>query len=81
MKISIRGFETGTTEKEIRESLEDYGVVVSDVNILKSEADDRYLAVLDLDTDEAGVKYLVKRLNGRVWKGKTLAVSAHLFMV
>jgi len=80
MHISVRGFPSGTSEAEIREPLEELGVKVLDVTIQSSENDDRHLAIIDIDTDEAGCKYLVDRLNGRVWKGQKLVAMKHLFM-
>jgi len=79
MHISIGGFPSGTSEAEIREPLEALGVKVLDVTIKTSESDDRYVAIIDLDTDEAGCKYLANRMNGRMWHGQTLVARVHLF--
>jgi len=60
--------------------LEEFGVPVKEITIQTSKNDDRYLAIIDVDTDEAGCKYLVGRLNGKVGKGQKLVAMTHLFM-
>lgn len=80
MHISIRGFPPGTSEAEIREPLEEFGVNVFGISIQTSDSDDRYLAIIDVDTDEAGCKFLTDRLNGKIWKGKKLHAASYLFL-
>ena len=65
---------------EIREALENYGAVVNKVTIEAPEKEGRYLAIVDVDTDETGVKVLTEQINGRVWKGQKLRANAYLFL-
>ena len=80
MKISIGGFPPDTTETEIREPLEEFGAVINKITIQPSEKESRYMAILDVDTDEAGCKVLAEQINGKVWKGRKLRARSYLFL-
>jgi len=76
MNVVIRNLPDNTSEEEIGELLKEHGVPVTDVTLTNEGDEDRYLAVVALDTDHAGATALVKMLDGRFWRGKTLKVRA-----
>ena len=78
MEIIIAGFPPETTEDEIKEALETYGVTTCKVTILKSHDPSRYTATVDVDTDETGCRVLAEKINGTVWKGKKLRANYFL---
>lgn len=78
MKIGIAGFPPDTTEEEIRQALVGFGVPVTHVTIEPSQDQDRFLAVVEADVDEAGARVLVDLINNKVWKGKTLRANRYL---
>ena len=79
MKIAIGGFPPDTSEAEIRQALEEFGAVVNSVRIETSEVEDKYLATVDVDTDETGARMLAEKIDGKFWKGKVLRANAYLF--
>lgn len=80
MKITISGFPENTVEDEIREALEEYGAVIKEISIQKSDLEDGYLAFVDVDTDETGCKVLAGQINNRLWKGRKLRARSYLFL-
>lgn len=80
MHISIMGFPPGTSEAEIREPLEEYGAIINKITIQPSDMEDRWLAIVDLETDATGRKVLAEKINGRVWKGRKLRAINYLFL-
>jgi len=78
MKIGIAGFPPDTTEEEISQALKDFGVPVTHVAIEPSKDQDRFLAVVEAEVDEAGARVLVDLINNKVWKGKTLRANRYL---
>ncbi len=79
MKIAVGGFEPDTTEDEIRLALEKYGAVINSVTIQESDDESKYLAVIDVDTNEAGANVLVKNIDGHIWKDRKLSAMKFLF--
>ena len=79
MKIGVGGFDPNTTEDEIRSALERYGAVINNVTIQNSDDPYRYLAIIDVDTNEAGANVLVKNINGHMWKDRQLRAMKFLF--
>ncbi len=79
MHISISGFLPETTEEELRTPLEEFGAVVKSIRIEPSEDDHNYMAIVDVDTDEAGCRVLADKINGKVWKGRKLRARYYLF--
>ncbi|WP_456406011.1 hypothetical protein [Thiolapillus sp.] len=80
MHIGISGFPPETSEADIREPLEEFGAIVKEITIQPSDQEDRYLAIVDVDTDETGCKVLVEKINGKIWKGKRLRAIQYLFV-
>jgi ribosomal protein L12E/L44/L45/RPP1/RPP2 len=78
MDIAISGFPAETTEDEIRETLEKYGVTVKEVSIELSDNPHRNLATVGVDLDESGARVLAKKLNGLVYKGQRLRAEIYL---
>lgn len=78
MKIGIAGFPPDTSEEEITQALKGFGVPVKRVAIEPSKDQDRFLAVVEADVDEAGARVLVDLINNKVWKGKTLRANRYL---
>jgi hypothetical protein len=79
MNIAIRGFPSDTTEDEIRTALEEYGVPVERLTIHPSDDQNRFLAVVSVDTNQAGIKVLAQKINGQVWKGQQLSAEYFLY--
>jgi len=78
MEIVISGFAPETTEADLREAMETYGAHVLSINILISNNPDRYVAMIDVETDELGCKVLVEKVNGLVWNGHRLRAGYFL---
>ena len=81
MHISIRGFSPETSEQEIRQALEDFGVQVNSITYKTDEASGSVpLAIVDVETDQLGAKVLAEHIDGRFWKGKKLRARSYLFL-
>ncbi|MEA3412548.1 MAG: RNA-binding protein [Pseudomonadota bacterium] len=78
MDIAISGFPAETTEDEIREALEEYGVTVKEVSIELSNNPQRNLATVGVDLDESGARVLAKKINGSFYKGQRLRAENYL---
>ena len=79
MNVVIRDLPDNTSEEEIDGLLKEIGVPVTDVTLTNEGDKERYIAVVALDTDSAGAKALVKILDGKFWRGKTLRARAQTF--
>jgi hypothetical protein len=79
MNIAIEGFPPETTEDEIGTALAEYGVPVEKLEIHPSKDPNQYLAVVSVDTNEAGIKVLAQKINGQVWKGRRLSAEYFLY--
>jgi hypothetical protein len=79
MNVVIRNLPDNTSEEEIAELLKEHGVPVTDVTLTNEGDEERYVAVIALDTDHAGATALVKMLDGKFWRGKTLKARAQTF--
>ncbi len=73
MNVIIRNLPDGTSEDEIRDLLKEHGVPVTKVTLTNEGDAERYVAVVTLDTDRTGADALVSMVNGKFWRGKTLA--------
>jgi ribosomal protein L12E/L44/L45/RPP1/RPP2 len=78
VEIAISGFPSETTEDEIREALEKYGVTVKDVSIERSNDPQRNLATVGVDLDESGARVLAKKVNGSFYNGQRLRAETYL---
>lgn len=76
MNVVIRNLPDNTSEDEIGELLKEHGVPVNSVTLTNEGDQERYVAVVSMDTDHAGAAALVKMLDGRFWRGKTLKARA-----
>ncbi|HHH44788.1 MAG TPA: RNA-binding protein [Gammaproteobacteria bacterium] len=76
MNVVIRNLPQGSSEEEIRELLQEHGVPVTSVTLTNEGNAENCVAVLALDTNRAGADALVKMLDGKFWRGKTLAARA-----
>ncbi len=76
MNVVIRNLPDNTSEAEIGELLKEHGVPVTGVKLTNEGDEEHYVAVVALDTDNAGATALVKMLNGKFWRGKTLQARA-----
>ena len=72
MNIRIAGFDQDTTEDEIREALENFGVGVGEITMEPSDNPQRRFALIGVDTDETGCQVIVDKVNGKAWKGRRL---------
>ena len=72
MNIRIAGFAQDTTEDEIREALENYGVGVEKITMVPSDNPELHAAVIGVDTDETGCQVIVDKVNSKAWKGRRL---------
>ena len=79
MNVVIRNLPDNTSEDEIAELLKEHGVPVTDVTLTNEGDEQRFVAVIALDTDHAGASALVKMLDGKFWRGKTLKARAQTF--
>jgi len=73
MNVVIRNLPEGSSEDEIRDLLREHGVPVIRVTLTNEGNADLCIAVIALDTNRAGADALVKMLDGKFWRGKTLA--------
>ncbi len=80
MHISVSDFPPGTTEEEVRQVLEAYGVPIRSVTLEGKPDGPHTLAVVDIDTDQTGARALAGRIDGHIWKGRRLRAYAHLFL-
>ena len=76
MNVVIRNLPDNTSEDEIGELLKEHGVPVTAVTLTNEGDQERYVAVVSMETDHAGAAALVKMLDGRFWRGKTLKARA-----
>jgi hypothetical protein len=76
MNVVIRNLPDNTSEEEIGELLKEHGVPVTGVSLTNEGDEERYVAVVALDTDHTGATALVKMLDGKFWRGKTLKARA-----
>ena len=76
MNVVIRNLPDNTSEEEIDGLLKEHGVPVSDVTLTNEGDEERYVAVVALDTDATA---LVKMLDGKFWRGQTLKARAQTF--
>ena len=76
MNVVIRNLPDNTNKEEIKELLKEHNIPVSDVTLTNEGDEERYVAVVALDTDHASATALVKMLDGRFWRGKTLKARA-----
>ena len=79
MNVVIRNLPDNTSEAEIGELLKEHGVPVTGVMLTNEGDEQHYIAVIALDTDSAGATALVKMLDGKFWRGKTLKARAQTF--
>ena len=76
MNVVIRNLPDNTSEAEIRELLQEHGVPVTQVTLTSEGDAEHFVAVIGLDTDNAGAQALVKMLDGKYWREHTLAARA-----
>ena len=76
MNVVIENLPDNTSEAEIRELLQEHGVPVTKVTLTSEGDAERLVAVVALDTDNAGAQALVKMVDGRYWREHTLAARA-----
>jgi hypothetical protein len=76
MNVVIRNLPDNTSEEEIGELLREHGVPVTGVTLTNEGDEERFVAVVALDTDPAGANALVKMLDGKFWRGQTLKARA-----
>lgn len=80
MNVIITNLPDNTSEEEIGELLKEIGVPVTGVTLTNEGDEERFVAVVALDTDQSGATALVKMLHGKLWRGKTLeAIAQTLF--
>ncbi len=78
MNVVIRNLPDGTSEDEIRDLLKEHGVPVTKVTLTNEGDAERYVAVVTLDTDRTGADALVSMVDGKFWRGKTLAARTQI---
>ena len=76
MNVLIRNLPDDISEAEIRELLKEHGVPVTDVTLTREGDAERLVAVVGLDTDNAGAQALVKMVDGKYWRERTLSARA-----
>jgi len=76
MNVVIRNLTDGTSEDEIQDLLKEHGVPVTKVTLTDEGNAESRVAVVALDTDRAGADALVSMLDGKLWRGRTLAARA-----
>lgn len=76
MNVVIRNLPDGTTRDEIVEILKEHGVPVTAVTMNNEGDEQKLVAVVAMDTDQSGAAALVKMVDGKFWKGKTLHARA-----
>jgi len=77
MNVVIRNLPDGTSD-EIRDLLKEHGVPVTKVTLTNEGDAERYVAVVTLDTDRTGADALVSMVDGKFWRGKTLAARTQI---
>lgn len=76
MNVVIGNLPDNTSDTEIRELLQEHGVPVTQVTLTSEGDEERFVAVVALDTDNAGAQALVKMVNGKYWREHTLTARA-----
>ncbi len=76
MNVLIDHLPTDATEAGVREILAEHGVPVTSVRLSNEGNPDHLVAVVALDTDEAGARALAGMVDGRLWKGRRLSARA-----
>ncbi|MFQ5643980.1 MAG: hypothetical protein ACE5FQ_09795 [Thiogranum sp.] len=76
MNVVIRNLPEDSNEDEIRGLLQEHGVPVTGVTLSNEGNAELCVAVVALDTNRAGADALVKMLDGKIWRGRTLAARA-----
>lgn len=76
MNVVIRNLPDDTTRDEIHEILKEHGVPVTAVTMNNEGDEQRLVAVVAMDSDSAGAAALVKMVDGKFWRGKTLKARA-----
>lgn len=77
MKVRIADLPADTSEKDIRELLDDSDDIRSIELVTEGDGDDS-VAIVDMDGDAAG-EGAIRLLNGRSWKGTTLRADKLLY--
>jgi hypothetical protein len=72
MNVLIDHLPPETTEAEVRGILAGHGVPVAAIRLNREGNPDHMVAVVALDTDEAGATALAGMVDGKVWKGHRL---------
>ena len=73
MNVIIRNLPKDTSENEIQELLKEHGVPVTKVTLTNEGDAELCTAVIALDTNRAGANALVSMVDGKLWRGRTLA--------
>ena len=76
MNVVIRNLPDDTSEDKIQELLKEHGVPVTKVTLTNEGNAESYVAVVALDTNRSGADALVSMVDGKFWRGKTLAARA-----
>ena len=79
MQIGLEGFPDDVTESDILAELEAFGCTINKITIHSSPIPNKQLAMIDVATDTTGAKALARRINGHVWRGKTLRAEVFVF--
>ncbi len=72
MNVVIKNLPGDTSEAEVQEILKEHGVPLKKVKVNNEGNPDIAVAVIALDTDHAGAEALVKMVDGKYWRGRTL---------
>ena len=70
MNVVIRNLPDNTSEEEIGELLKEHGVPVTDVSLTNEGDEERYVAVVALDTDHAGANSPGENAGRQVLEGQ-----------
>ncbi len=76
MNVVITNLPENSSEEEIREILQEHGVPVTSITLSNEGNAENCVAVVALDSNRAGAEALAGMVNGKFWRGKTLAARA-----
>lgn len=79
MNVIIGNLPGNTGEHEVRDILREHGVPVTEVTLTNEGNEDVAVAVVALDTDHVGAEALVRMVDGKHWRGRTLHARTATF--